>query len=310
VVDPPLKAWIFSKPDVVAIEYHTSFPYAGDPFYLANVPEQDNRVFYNQIFGVPSVRFDGPNAPALNPAGYEALYQQRKALGSRVRLDLAGDYDPGNRTGEVTALVIAETALPGNWRLRVALTESDIQYNAPNGINEHHHVFRRFAPDTTGTVVTFAAPYPDSVTITLPFALNVAWAAENIEAVAFLQEQGSRAIEQAGAIRVEELATGIGDEPAPGVAAVDRIEPIHPNPFNPRARVTFTLAREGHARLSVHDVLGRQVRTLVDETRRAGRHVVEWDGRDDAGREVGSGVYHFQLVGAQGESSRKAVLLR
>jgi hypothetical protein len=192
----------------------------------------------------------------------------------------------------------------------VALTESGIHYNAPNGINEHHHVFRRFLPDTTGTVLTFAAPYPDTVTVTLPFTLNVAWAAENVEAVAFLQEQGSRAIEQAGAIRVEDLATGIGDEPAPGVAAADRIEPIHPNPFNPRAQVTFILARDGHARLTVHDVLGRRVRTLVDETRRAGRHGAEWDGRDDSGREAGSGVYHFQLVGAQGGSSRKAVLLR
>ena len=311
MVDPPLKAWIFSKPDVVAIEYHTSFPYVGDPFYLANVPEQDNRVFYNQIFGVPAVRFDGPHQPPqLSPTGYEALYQQRKALGSRVRLDLAGDYDPGNRTGEVTALVIAETAVPGNWRLRVALTESDIHYNAPNGINEHHHVFRRFLPDTTGTLLAFAAPYPDSATVTLPFTLNVAWAAENVAAVAFLQEQGSRQVEQAGAIRVEELATGIGDEPAPGVAAADRIEPIHPNPFNPHAQVTFILAQAGHARLTVHDVLGRRVRTLVDETRRAGKHVVQWDGRDDAGREVGSGVYHFRLTGVQGESSRKAVLLR
>ena len=87
-MDPPLKEWIFSKPDVVAIEYHTSFPYAGDPFYLANPTEVNNRVFYNQISSTPSVRFDGPHIPALNPAGYEALYQQRKALGSRAVVEL------------------------------------------------------------------------------------------------------------------------------------------------------------------------------------------------------------------------------
>jgi len=83
-VDPPLKDWIFSKSDVVAIEYHTSFPYAGDPFYLANPAEANARVFYNQISFTPSIRMDGPSIPAANnPAAYEALYQQRKAIGAR-----------------------------------------------------------------------------------------------------------------------------------------------------------------------------------------------------------------------------------
>jgi hypothetical protein len=309
-VDPPLKDWIFSKPDVVAIEYHTSFPYAGDPFYLANVPEQDNRVFYNQIFSTPSVRFDGPHSPPLNPAGYEALYAQRKALGSRALIELAGTYDPATRNGEVTAQVIAESPIAGDWRLRVAITETDIQFMAPNGINVHHHVFRRFLPDTTGTAFAFSAPYPDTATVTLSFALASGWAQENVVLVAFLQEQGSRAVEQAGGIEVVELPVGVGDEPAPPAPVADRLLSVHPNPFRPAAEVGFELARAGRARITVHDVTGRIVRTLNEAPRGAGRHRVAWDGRDDDGHEAPAGVYLFRLVAVSGVSTRKAVLLR
>ena len=310
MVDPPLKEWIFSKPDVVSIEYHTSFPYAGDPFYLANVPEQDNRVFYNQISGTPSVRFDGPHTPPLNVAGYEALYQQRKALGSRARVELAGEYDPATRAGVAVAQVIAESPLAGNWRLRVAITEMDIQYQAPNGINVHHHVFRRFVPDTTGTVLAFSAPYPDTARVTLPFTLAAAWAQEHVVLVALLQEQGSREVEQAGAIEVADLPVGIGEEPAPPAPSADLLLPVRPNPFRASAEVTFELVRTGQAQITVHDVAGRLVRTLTDERRPAGRHRALWDGRDASGHEVPAGVYLFRLVGESGVVTRKAVLLR
>jgi hypothetical protein len=310
VVDPPLKDWIFSKPDVVSIEYHTPFPYVGDPFYLANVPEQDNRVFYNQIFGTPSVRFDGPHIPPLNVAGYEALYQERKALGSRALIELAGRYDPATRNGEVTAQVIAQGPIAGNWRLRIGLTESDIQYAAPNGINVHHHVFHRFVPDTTGTTLAFAAPYPDTARVTLPFALAASWAADHSALVAFLQEQGSREIEQAMSIQVAELPVAVGDDPAPPVVTADRLLPVIPNPFGPAAEVAFDLAHAGRARLTVHDVNGRRVRTLVDAELAGGRQRVRWDGRDDAGHEAPAGIYFFRLAGARGSDTQKAILLR
>jgi Outer membrane protein Omp28/FlgD Ig-like domain len=311
VVDPPLKKWIFSKPDVVAIEYHTSFPYAGDPFYLANPAAVDNRVFYNQISSTPSVRMDGPSIPTvLNPAGYEALYQQRKSVAARARIEIGGSYDPGARAGEVIAHVIAETALAGNNRLRIAITESDIAYAAPNGIDIHHHVFRRFVPDTTGAALTFAAPYPDTVLVNLPFTLPGAWIEENVHLVAFLQEQGSRQIEQGATLSIMDLPVGIGTEPAPLFASADRLDPVRANPFNPRAEIRFELARAGWTEVTVHDALGRRVRTLLDAERPAGRHALVWEGRDESGSELGSGLYFVRLIGPMATASEKAILLR
>jgi hypothetical protein len=68
-----------------------------------------------------------------------------------------------------------------------------------------------------------------------------------------------------------------------------------PNPFNPRTEIRFELAAPGRAELAVHDLAGRRVRTLVAEKLPAGRASVTWDGRDDAGRELPSGVYLCRL---------------
>ena len=141
--------------------------------------------------------------------------------------------------------------------------------------------------------------------------MDVTWAAENVSLVALLQEQGSRAIDQGAEIAVSDLQVGIADGGAPRPAAADRLGSIRPNPFNPHARVPFELVQDGHAVLSIYDQAGRLVRTLVDEMLLAGSHTVAWDGRDETGRAMRSGIYLFRLEGATGDvSSSRAVLLR
>lgn len=84
----------------------------------------------------------------------------------------------------------------------------------------------------------------------------------------------------------------------------------HPNPFNPATIIAFDLARPGTADLSVFDSDGRLVRHLVRGRRSAGVHRVTWDGTDDRGARVASGVYFYRLH-ADGEVvSRKMVLLK
>jgi flagellar hook assembly protein FlgD len=68
-----------------------------------------------------------------------------------------------------------------------------------------------------------------------------------------------------------------------------------PNPFNPQTRITFTMPAPGPARLSVYDVAGRRVATLVDGPVGAGASTVTWRGVADDGRPVASGVYFARL---------------
>ncbi|MCP4544981.1 MAG: hypothetical protein GY835_00790 [bacterium] len=83
-----------------------------------------------------------------------------------------------------------------------------------------------------------------------------------------------------------------------------------PNPFNPRTRIAFTLAAEGDARLAVYDTRGRQVRMLCNGPRAAGPHSLQWDGLDDRGGELPSGVYLARLA-ADGEvCTRRMTLMK
>ncbi len=69
-----------------------------------------------------------------------------------------------------------------------------------------------------------------------------------------------------------------------------------PNPFNPATEITFDLPREAQVRLAVFDIAGRRVATLVDGTRPAGTGSVRWNGRDDGGRALPSGIYFARMV--------------
>lgn len=84
----------------------------------------------------------------------------------------------------------------------------------------------------------------------------------------------------------------------------------HPNPFNPRTTISFDLPREMPVRLTIYDGLGRAVRTLVDGPLPSGRNERTWNGYDDAGRRVASGVYHYRITGQGVDASRRMTLLK
>jgi hypothetical protein len=110
-------------------------------------------------------------------------------------------------------------------------------------------------------------------------------------------------------------ATGMaggGDGSSSGCAApaVTRLVGASPNPCNPTAVIRFELAVDAPCRLVIHDARGRRVRELVHGSLRAGRHEVVFDGRDDAGRTLSSGVYLARLEAGGGRRLQKLTLVR
>ncbi len=83
-----------------------------------------------------------------------------------------------------------------------------------------------------------------------------------------------------------------------------------PNPFNAATSIAFSLERTGYANLVIYDLLGRKVRTIVDEDLSSGSHTTKWDGKDDYGSNVTTGVYFYRLTAGNQVSSRKMVLLK
>jgi len=103
------------------------------------------------------------------------------------------------------------------------------------------------------------------------------------------------------------LAASPGDGPVP---LRTQLFQNTPNPFNPSTRIRYDLARDGQVELTVFDVAGRLVRTLVDGKQTAGSHAAIWNGRDDAGKRVSSGVYFYRLQANGLEMTQKLVLTK
>jgi len=93
-------------------------------------------------------------------------------------------------------------------------------------------------------------------------------------------------------------------------AFVNALHANEPNPFNPSTTIRYSLAAPGRVDLRIHDLRGRVVRTLVAAERPAGGHMELWDGRDDAGRRVASGVYFYRIETGAFVQARKMLLLK
>jgi C1A family cysteine protease len=102
--------------------------------------------------------------------------------------------------------------------------------------------------------------------------------------------------------------TGVSIE-GPSAAASLRLEPAHPNPFNPTTEVRFHLPETGRVTLAVYDVSGRLVTILENGKVEAGPHTRIWDGRNRHGAEVGPGVYFVRLSAGDAVRTQKIVRL-
>jgi len=104
------------------------------------------------------------------------------------------------------------------------------------------------------------------------------------------RDPGNRAVVLAGAIPA----------PTPKLPTVTQLAPAKPNPFSQSVTLSFSLATGGPVDLTVYAVDGRKVRTLVRGVREPGEYNMVWDGRDEAGRGVATGVYYARLNTPQG----------
>ena len=113
-----------------------------------------------------------------------------------------------------------------------------------------------------------------------------------------------------GMIASLSLLTGIADATENDLPRRYRLEANYPNPFNPATVISYQLSVVSDVKLTIYNLLGEKVATLIDARQDAGRHQVRWDGRDRSGRPVSSGVYIYRLKAGEFQQSRKMILLR
>ena len=137
---------------------------------------------------------------------------------------------------------------------------------------------------------------------------------------------------QKGGLRFDEVILGGGHlmsipvEVEPILLKADGLLPEtwnlsqnYPNPFNPTTTIQYALPQgdrrletgDGiYTTLKIYNILGQEVETLVDEVKEAGYYSVTWDGKDDSGRDVSSGVYFYRLMAGNFTATKRMVLMR
>ena len=91
----------------------------------------------------------------------------------------------------------------------------------------------------------------------------------------------------------------------------------YPNPFNPTTIIPFSLKTQGsmfkgaiRTTLIIYNILGQKIKTLVDDERMPGSYQVQWDGKDDKGKEVSSGIYFYKLRAGNFSDTKKLLLIK
>lgn len=138
--------------------------------------------------------------------------------------------------------------------------------------------------------------------IVLPITVTEGWV---VTATATLEPTGDTSEFSECAV----VGTGVADAPqTPPVDTRTTLSPAAPNPFRDQSTLQYELPAPGPVHLAVYDAAGRSVRVLEDGLRAAGSHRTVWDGRNEAGQRVATGVYFYRLR-AGNESLTRQVLL-
>ena len=108
-------------------------------------------------------------------------------------------------------------------------------------------------------------------------------------------------------VAIVNVPTGIDDPIEPKSLSLNQ---NYPNPFNPQTSIALTVPEKSNAELSVYNILGMKVRTLINGNIEAGEHTVIFDGKDNSGNPVSAGIYFYRLKTEAGSITRKMVLIK
>ncbi|MGB2980464.1 MAG: CARDB domain-containing protein, partial [Candidatus Zixiibacteriota bacterium] len=109
------------------------------------------------------------------------------------------------------------------------------------------------------------------------------------------------------------ISTGVEEPTGPAAGPLPErfyLSANYPNPFNQSTIIKFGLPVAGHVELSIYNIVGRKVVTLLDQDYQAGNHVVTWNGENADGRSVSSGIYFYRVKSGEFTQIRKMVLLK
>ncbi len=143
--------------------------------------------------------------------------------------------------------------------------------------------------------------------------LSYSWISKNDFVVAEITSQDEETnlnfTDAASFGRLVSTTTGVAERDASIMPAMFTLEQNYPNPFNPATQIAFQLQSSGLVEMTIYNLLGEKVRTLLSAPMSAGSHTVTWNGRDEQGNSLASGIYLYRLkVGGVEQMKRMALV--
>ena len=230
------------------------------------------------------------------------LYNQRNTADVSVALQFSPDYlnfDSASFAGTRGELATTRNVQRNNsiGKLYAVMSYGDVS-PLPPGTGTLMRLHFTVEPSTPDTLL-----FIDSTTYLTAgndLHLTLTNVDGSIEIVPFFTE---------GSINVS-IPTDVEDGGLAGLPETYTLSQNYPNPFNPTTTIKFALPTGGEVRLDVYNILGQRVRTLVDKFLPAGEHEVVFDGKNDSGGRVATGVYFYRIITKDFTESKKMVLIK
>lgn len=273
--------------------------------YQANIAENTARTNFYQPASkyVPRAFIDGIIDGQYFYSMWGNFIRGRAIVDAPVDMQLQGYYIGPDGMVRVLAEV-TDFLLFSSLRVFVIITEDNVFYAS----DYWHQTMRDMIPSSNGDPVTLMSP-GDTLLREYDFTIDGSWDDTNCNVVVILQDYTTKEILQSAVSRIADL-TGVEEIEGRRSASLFALSPGYPNPFNDRARIEYTIPSNGRVELRIYDSSGSLVRTLARGWESAGKHVEYWDGRDDHGREVASGIYFSRLSYEGNTRASKMSLVR
>lgn len=306
---------------VVPIEYHY---WGGDPFYTfswATADIQARAAYYGGWDYVPHFRYDGKKIQDLygtGPAYPEFFLFLRQTLDSlltipspfKINLEQYPSEDWDSVYVSIDVVAVDTVLYDTTPDLYMAVVE---EYHTYLGYPQWDYSFRDMKPDSDGVMITIQKG--DSLHFDWVYPIHSVYNQDAIITTVFIQNDPATSVPnlwrnkvmQAASAKVVNVDAGISIGDMPSAIYLGKSSP---NPFMTQTTIAYALGVAGKVRLSVYSPTGQLVTHLVDADMQPGAYQATWDGRDRFGREVGSGMYYYQLELNNLTQSGRMVVLR
>lgn len=236
---------------------------------------------------------------------WELWLSSRMGIESNLEIQINGAYNhvTGETNLDLTVTATGEVTQP-NLRLQVALTESELDY----GGHTHNQVMRDMIPDVEGE--SFTISNGQTLHFNRSFTVDGLLQDENSEIVVFVQSYSTREVLQSAKEGLTTLDPSGVEEDIEALPGSFFLAQNYPNPFNASTTIAFNLPKPAPVVLEIYNLPGQLVRTVVGGLGRRGRNQIVWNGLDQGGSEVSSGIYFYRLRAGEWSQTKRLSLLR